>query len=300
MFGSFCLLLLSNFKEFCEIMSWIQRLRNYFDQRVRFALTDPENFQVKWHVTTKRIRIFSLFFLAITLVSLLAATFVLKGPLAFYFSQNDVSIERLKVEEQHKRILELNEQLNAQENYLITLRKIMNGETIEDSLSTETPSEMIDPRELSSDLTDNELELSEKVKDDLRTGSAKKKEAHVLYFSSPVKGTISQQFDIKAHPGIDVVTTKDRTVLSCQSGTVLFAGYTQKDGYVLIVDHGSGYISVYKHNKTILKRTGAKVQMNDPVAIVGSTGENSTGPHLHFELWYNQRPVNPVDYIRFE
>jgi murein DD-endopeptidase MepM/ murein hydrolase activator NlpD len=281
-------------------MSWFQKVKNYFDQRVRFALTDPENFQVKWHVTTKRIRIVSLFLVVFLFISFVAVFFVLKGPLASYFSQNDVSIERLKVEEQHKRIAELNEQLNAQENYLITLRKIINGETIEDSLGAEMPTDLIDPRELSSDMSETELEISGKVRDDLRTGSAKKKEGIVLYFSSPVKGTISQPFSITEHPGIDVVTTKDRTVLSCQSGTVLFAGYTQKDGYVLIVDHGSGYISVYKHNKALFKRIGAKVQMNDPIAIVGTTGENSTGPHLHFELWYKQRPVNPADYIKFE
>lgn len=281
-------------------MSWFQKAKNYFDQRVRFALTDPENFQVKWHVTTKRIRIASLFLLVFFLISGLAALFVLKGPLASYFSKNDVSIERLKVEEQHKRIAELNEQLNAQQNYLITLRKIINGESIEDSLGAEMPTVLVDPRDLNSEMSETELEISEKVKDDLRTGSAKKKKANLLYFASPVQGTISQPFSITEHPGIDVVTTKNRTVLSCQSGTVLFTGYTQKDGYVLIVDHGSGYISVYKHNKTIFKRIGAKVQMNDPIAIVGSTGENSTGPHLHFELWYKQRPVNPVDYIKFE
>ncbi len=281
-------------------MSWFQRVNNYFDQRVRFALTDPENFQVKWHVTTKRIRIFSLFLVVFLLIALLAALFVLKGPLAHYFSKNDVSIERLKVEEQHKRIAELNDQLKAQENYLTTLRKIINGETIDDSLGKQMPSEMIDPRELKSDLSEAEIEISQKVKDDLRTGSAKKKEGNVFYFAPPVKGTISQPFDMKNHPGIDIVTTKDRTVLSCQSGTIVYSGYTQKDGYVLIIDHGSGYISVYKHNKALLKRSGAKVQMNDPVAIVGTTGENSTGPHLHFELWYNQRPIDPRDYMKFE
>jgi hypothetical protein len=164
-------------------MSWFQKAKNYFDQRVRFALTDPENFQVKWHVTTKRIRIASLFLLVFFLISGLAALFVLKGPLAFYFSKNDVSIERLKVEEQHKRIAELNEQLNAQENYLITLRKIINGETIQDSLGAEMPTDLIDPRDLNSEMSETELEISEKVKDDLRTGSAKKKEANVHEWS---------------------------------------------------------------------------------------------------------------------
>ena len=68
----------------------------------------------------------------------------------------------------------------------------------------------------------------------------------------------------------------------------------------MIIDHANGYVSVYKHAKTVLKNAGAKVQMNDPIAIVGNSGENSTGPHLHFELWYYQSVVNPQDYMNFK
>ena len=88
--------------------------------------------------------------------------------------------------------------------------------------------------------------------------------------------------------------------MACLAGTVVYSGYTQKDGFILIVDHANGYLSVYKHNKTVLKKTGNRVQMNDPIAIAGNSGENSTGPHLHFELWYNQSAVNPEDYMRFK
>jgi murein DD-endopeptidase MepM/ murein hydrolase activator NlpD len=72
------------------------------------------------------------------------------------------------------------------------------------------------------------------------------------------------------------------------------------DGYILILDHANGYITVYKHNKKALKKIGEKVKLGDPIAIVGNTGDNTDGPHLHFELWYNQSPVNPTDYMNFK
>jgi murein DD-endopeptidase MepM/ murein hydrolase activator NlpD len=96
-----------------------------------------------------------------------------------------------------------------------------------------------------------------------------------------------------------VVTEKNETIKACLSGTVLYAGFTRQDGYIVILDHGNGYSSVYKHARKALKKTGDRVQIGDPVAIVGNTGENTNGPHLHFELWYNQAPVNPEDYITF-
>jgi murein DD-endopeptidase MepM/ murein hydrolase activator NlpD len=157
----------------------------------------------------------------------------------------------------------------------------------------------VSPAEIDSEPSENEKELAKKVKDDLRTGSVKKVDKNVPYFSVPVKGVVSQKFDLKNHPAVDVVTTKNQTVLACLSGTVIYSGYTQKDGFVLIIDHANGYVSVYKHNKAVLKKSGSKVQMNDAIAIVGNTGENTTGPHLHFELWYNQSAVDPQVYIDF-
>ena len=153
--------------------------------------------------------------------------------------------------------------------------------------------------EIQTEQTENENELSAKVKADLRTNS-RKKNSILHYFVEPVKGVISQPFDLENHPAVDIVTENDKNIVACLSGTIIYAGFTQKDGFVIVLDHSNGFLSVYKHAKTLLKKMGAKVQMSDPIAIVGNTGENSTGPHLHFELWYNQSVVNPADYMKFE
>jgi murein DD-endopeptidase MepM/ murein hydrolase activator NlpD len=145
--------------------------------------------------------------------------------------------------------------------------------------------------------TEAEKKLSDKLRSDMATPSDKSEQ--LILFASPVTGVISQKFDKKRHPGIDVVTEADRAVKACLGGTVIYSAYSRKDGYVLIIDHGNGFLSVYKHNKRALKEAGAKVKLGDPIAIVGNTGENSSGPHLHFELWLEQTPVNPKDYISF-
>ncbi|MEO9219427.1 MAG: M23 family metallopeptidase, partial [Bacteroidia bacterium] len=67
----------------------------------------------------------------------------------------------------------------------------------------------------------------------------------------------------------------------------------------ITVQHTNNVISVYKHNSVLLKQIGDVVKAGDPIAIIGNSGEQSTGPHLHFELWYNGTPINPTDYMVF-
>jgi murein DD-endopeptidase MepM/ murein hydrolase activator NlpD len=282
-------------------MANLNEIKDKLNEKVKYSASDPSNFEVKWSFIASRIQLWSLIVLLVLITGVLSAFFVLKGPLSFYFSKNDVSIERKKVEEQHRQILDLRKRIDAQEQYITSARMILSGEVIEDSLSTVVPeAAQVDPRELQSDLSTNEAELAEKVKDDLRTGSLKKKKEFVSYFSAPVKGVVSQSFDRKNHAAIDIVTVKNSSILACQAGTVVYSGYTQKDGFTLIIAHPNSYMSVYKHARNVFKKSGDRVQMNDPIGIVGTTGENSTGPHLHFELWYEQQPVDPQKYVQIE
>ena len=183
--------------------------------------------------------------------------------------------------------------------YYEVLRKVYSNEVPVDvdvdSLINVT---VVDYSKVDASLSKSEKQLAKKVKDDMRT--IKESGAAIPYFISPVSGVVSQKYDKSSHPGIDIVTEKDQTVIACLSGTVIYSGYTRKDGYILILDHGNEFMSVYKHNRKVLKKMGNKIQVGDPVAIVGNTGENTDGPHLHFELWYNQTPVDPEDYLTFK
>ncbi|MBI1315496.1 peptidoglycan DD-metalloendopeptidase family protein [bacterium] len=121
-----------------------------------------------------------------------------------------------------------------------------------------------------------------------------------LSFFSPVKGIVSRKFEHgRKHVGIDILSEKNAPVKSCLDGVVVFAEWTTETGYVLIVQHENELMSAYKHNSALLKRQGDPVRAGEPVAIIGNSGEQSNGPHLHFELWHKGYALDPETLMRF-
>jgi murein DD-endopeptidase MepM/ murein hydrolase activator NlpD len=121
-----------------------------------------------------------------------------------------------------------------------------------------------------------------------------------FFFFTPIQGIISNGYNpANRHFGIDIVSKMNEAVKSVLDGTVILSAWTLQTGNIIAVQHQSNIISVYKHNSVLLKKEGDNVKAGDPIAIVGESGEMQTGPHLHFELWYNGNPVNPREYISF-
>ena len=120
------------------------------------------------------------------------------------------------------------------------------------------------------------------------------------YFFSPISGIISSPYSAKAeHFGVDVVSKKNEPIKCVADGTVILSDWTQEAGHMIAIQHRGNLISVYKHNSALLKKEGSFVNAGDIIAIIGNSGELTTGPHLHFELWYNGNPVNPEDFVSF-
>jgi murein DD-endopeptidase MepM/ murein hydrolase activator NlpD len=121
-----------------------------------------------------------------------------------------------------------------------------------------------------------------------------------MHFFAPVKGAVTDKFDmLKEHFAVDIVAKPNAVVSSALDGTVIMAAWTSETGYVIQIQHKNNIISTYKHNAKLLKKTGEAVKAGEAIAIVGNSGELTTGPHLHFELWYNGYPVDPEKYISF-
>ena len=119
-------------------------------------------------------------------------------------------------------------------------------------------------------------------------------------FFVPIKGVISDTFNVdRKHLAVDIAAKSKEVIKSIQKGTVIFSAWTPSGGHTLIIQHPNNFISVYKHNAVLLKKEGAFVNSGDAVALVGNTGELSSGPHLHFELWKRGVAVNPQNYIHF-
>ena len=120
------------------------------------------------------------------------------------------------------------------------------------------------------------------------------------FFYKPVDGVVSSHYqtDIR-HFGVDIAASPSESVLATLDGTVVYAGYDPQHGNVIQLQHRNGLVSIYKHNEALLKEPGDHVVAGEAIALVGNTGTLSTGPHLHFELWYKGVPVNPEEYIAF-
>jgi lipoprotein NlpD len=121
-----------------------------------------------------------------------------------------------------------------------------------------------------------------------------------VFFYKPVNGIVSAHYeaDIR-HYGVDVVAAPKESVLATLDGTVIFTGFDPQFGNVIQLQHKNGFVSIYKHNELLLKKMGDQITAGEAIALIGNTGNLSTGPHLHFELWHKGSPINPEDYIVF-
>jgi len=121
-----------------------------------------------------------------------------------------------------------------------------------------------------------------------------------IYFIPPVKGVVTNGYNpMVYHYGIDLVAAPNEVVLSIAKGTIILSNWTLETGYTLSIQHDNNFISVYKHNSKLLKRQGDRVDAGEAIAIIGNSGELTTGPHLHFELWQNGHSVDPAKFINF-
>lgn len=115
------------------------------------------------------------------------------------------------------------------------------------------------------------------------------------YFLSPVTGVVVNKYEPKTgHMGIDFAVPKNTPVVAASGGTVIFADFTINDGYKIIIDHHNNYMTIYKHCSTLLKKERENVVRGETIALSGKSGENSSGYHLHFEVWYNNKAVDPA------
>ena len=145
--------------------------------------------------------------------------------------------------------------------------------------------------------------LREQVKEEEKFGISGRTQRDLpiegLHFFTPVTGVISQGYDPAIHPYIDIAAPEGSVVKTTLDGTVIFAGWSDEAGHTIQIQHEGDIVSIYKHNEKLLKKAGDKVTAGSPIALVGNTGELTTGDHLHFELWHKGQTVDPTLYIKF-
>ncbi|GGW38853.1 M23 family metallopeptidase [Arenibacter certesii] len=194
--------------------------------------------------------------------------------------------------------------LNYTNKYLDNIRKVLKGDIENNEINRDSLFEQykIDP---------STIDLNPIKEDSILRAQVAREDKYNLFerninnpgrvLFTPLSGTISQGFSTESkHYAVDIVAPKDSPIKAVANGTVIFAEWTAETGYVIILEHSEGLLSVYKHNGSLNKEQGDIVRAGEVVASVGNTGEFTTGPHLHFELWSNGSPLNPMDFIDFK
>jgi murein DD-endopeptidase MepM/ murein hydrolase activator NlpD len=116
----------------------------------------------------------------------------------------------------------------------------------------------------------------------------------------PLQGEIRNPYnEANGHYGVDIVAPENTMINAATAGFVILAEYSNENGWVIAIAGQQGITTFYKHNSRLLKKAGTYVRAGEPIAVIGNSGENSTGMHLHFEIWQEGRPLDPADYIQF-
>lgn len=276
--------------------------KNWLKQSTRVVGMDPVTFQEWWRVKINRFQFISLIVLLFMVFFAINYALFSYTPLGQLLPEHVQDRSKKQLSKQMESIDKLEKQLNYQDHYIRNLQLVIKGEMPIDSIYSKDAfaTSKYQEENLDTTLTDAEEALSNQIQEqDEKVVNGQEDLFKNLFLYDPVSGEISREFRVPNHPGVDVVTKKDAQIKACLDGIVLHTSYDDQDGYTVILSHENEIVSVYKHAQKILVEVGQKVAAGGAIAIVGNTGERSTGPHLHFELWSDIGPIDPLDYLSF-
>lgn len=304
MFCYFC-----DVRKNCTFMNAKKR-KNFWKNikvKYRLSITNESHLNEVFSVRLSRLKIFFASCLLFGLIFLLVSILILATPIKYFLPGYLDEKFRSEVVNYSLLVDSLTQVTQTQNNYYADLARILTGEKAdEDTVSVSM--EPVDTTKYKQDnkklaQSEREAEFRKKFEEtekynisisDVQTSA-------LPTFFQPAKGIITSQFDAKRrHYGIDIATALNEPVLSVLDGLVIFTGFDLNVGYVVVIQHSNEFISVYKHNALLLKREGESVRAGDVIAMSGNTGSQTTGDHLHFELWHKRKAVDPSEYILFK
>ena len=280
--------------------------RSWWLQPFRLTLLEEQSFSERWQISVTRWgTLVTLMLLVVTISSLTYAVVawtplresVVPGYVSEASRQQAISLEfradsALNVLEQNQR-------------YLAVLNVLLQGEVLDEPGELDR---LLDEAVDTSAVTLQDWELP--VEDVSLRNLVEEEDRFVLQRGQsevdpnrsipypPIQGTISSSFDAASgHYGVDFVAPEGSIIHAVDDGVVVIASYTSDGGYVVSIQHEENRLSVYKHNKSLLVESGDRVIVGDPIAVLGSTGAHSTGPHSHFEWWVDGQPLDPANWL---
>ncbi len=282
-----------------------KKKRNWRD-KYRLSIINDATFAEIWRIRLTKYNAFLIItFIVLFIIAATASLIAFTNLREFIPGYPDVVMRR-NILMSAIRLDSLERELDLRDKYFTNLKAIISGDEPVDLFSIQDTSGDYETITFEDSPEDSALraEVEEEERFSL-TLQPTSRESVInlagLHFFPPVKGIISAGFDMHTgHLGTDIVTRPKSTVSAVLDGTVIFTGWTMETGFVIEVQHSNNIVSIYKHNASLLKETGDLVRAGESISIVGDSGELYTsGPHLHFEIWYKGTPLDPEKHIIF-
>lgn len=272
--------------------------------KYRLVILNEDTFEEKFAIKLTRLNVFVIVSLS-AIALIIGTTFLIAfTPIKEYIPGYSSTELKRKATELNYKTDSLEQVIIINEQYLESIKRVLKGDVNQVEFNKDS---IIKAAELDI----SKINLNPSKEDSLLREKVNKEDKYSLFESAtakvnfvlfpPVTGTVSDGYNPKEkHYAVDIAVAKDTPIKAVADGTVILAEWTAQTGFVIILDHGNNLLSVYKHNAALTKSQGELVKSGEVIAISGNTGELTTGPHLHFELWSDGYPINPTNFIDFE
>lgn len=279
------------------------KLKKKLLSQYRLVVLNEDTFQERFAIKLTRLNVF-LFGTVIAIVLILITTVLIAfTPLREYIPGYTSPLLQKRAIALEKKTDSLYQMAVLNDRYIASIKSALSGETSFESINKDSIFDSVEAEIPLSGLIPSKEDslLREKVeKEDKYNLFESARSVKNFVFFPPVNGVVSSGFDATIqHYAVDIVVPQNTPVKAAADGRVVLASWTPDSGYVMVIDHGNQLLSVYKHNASLTKEQGDFVKAREVIARSGSTGELSTGPHLHFELWNDGSPIDPTTFIEF-
>ena len=282
-------------------MSKAKNNKKQTSSNYRLAVVREDSYEEKFALSLSKRNIFIVISFITLFVILITALFIFYTPIREYIPGYDTTKIRMQAVQNLEKIDSIMISLQKNKQFIESFSSTINGEDFNSIYSENQNIQNIDLSELDVNISieDSILRKIVEIEDRFNIIESEKNEISIDLIS-PVNGLISEGFNFSnKHFGVDIVLKERTPIKSISDGIVIFSAWTLNYGYTVVIHHKNKLTSIYKHNESIKVKKGDFVMSGEVIALSGNTGELTTGPHLHFEIWDSQGPLNPEDLISF-
>jgi hypothetical protein len=283
-----------------------KKLVHKLKSKYRLVIMRETSFEEVWQMKLSRMNVINALAVSLTIYTIIVVVLVVYTPLKQLIPGYPNAEMTRNIRMNALRVDSLDYQMALKDQFIENLITIINGGQPK-THSTDEGSATISTREISDNRSPDDsllrlnVEKAQRFNVNPQNAAPDSRNLNQLYFFPPVRGLLMAHFDYaNGHYGVDIATASNQGIKAVLDGTVILSDFTTTTGFTIQIQHDHNLVSVYKHNKELFKKVGDRVKAGEVIATVGNTGELTTGPHLHFELWHLGIPLNPEHFIAFE